>query len=495
MLNSKWNKRLYYALIAFSFIVIFVFNYLTPFMSDDLSYGAQVNQATGLWDLVVQEYHQYMTWIGRSVAHLILRVFLFLPTIVFKVMNSVCYIVLSMLIYENIGIRKRHDPLMFLFVQVGLWLFTVDFRQTILWETGACNYLWTTTIILAFMTLMRRIYYTDITPRSTPATSRHIPACVLLFLFGIVAGWCSENTSGGCLLYLLLFLVLGITRHHKIVVPVLCGAIGNLIGLMFMVLAPGNALRGSLRTELHTGLYGMISRFQKVSLIVRSYFFVLLAFYILLWITIWVLDTRRQRRDKWILLARPCMFLILFAATSYALILTTATQPRAFFGAGIFLLIAVLQEVRILLDVAAALQLRTPRILLYSGISILTLYLGFTILDCGAKVARIYRDVNERVSYIEAARDNGETEVTIAQVHVDFYNDYSAIEENELSSDPDYWTNVSYEEYYGVESIIALPYDEWAVKMGLETQEEADEAAQVLEDDTDEVIRHIPGWK
>lgn len=322
-----------------------------------------------------------------------------------------------------------------------------------------------------------------------------IGVSALLFVFGVIAGWCSENTSGACLLYLFVLVGVGIRYFHRLIVPIMSAAIGNMIGLMVMVLAPGNALRSAQREELHSGLFGLVSRFQKISLIIRSYFFVLLAVFILLWVAIWILDTRRQNREKWELLARPAMYMFLFLATCYALILTSATQPRAFFGAGIFLLIAVLQEIRILIDISWALNLRGPRVILYALCGIFTLYLGFVVLDCGAKVARIYRDVNERVSYIEAAAEAGLDEVTVAQVHVDFYNDYSAVAENELSEDPDYWTNVGYEEYYGVARIIALPYDEWAVKMGLETQEEADATAQVLEEDTDEVINHLPGWK
>lgn len=493
--NKRFNKWLYYILVVGSFIVIFAFNYLTPLMSDDLSYGAQARQANNLWDLVLQEYNQYMTWIGRSVCHMILRIFLCLPAIVFKIANSVAYIVLSLLIYENISSRKRYDPMMFCCVQIGLWLFAVDFRQTILWETGACNYLWATMIILAFMTFVRRVFYGTITPHNPFSLATRVRYSVTLLLFGIVAGWCSENTSGACLLYLLILLGIGYRKYHKVVYPVLCGAIGNLIGLLFMVLAPGNAERGQYRTELHSGLYGMVSRFQKITLIIRQYFFILLALYMILWITIWILDTRRDRREKFVLLRRPLLFLFLFIATCYALIMTTATQPRAFFGAGVFLLIAVLQEIRILLDVCWVLNLRTPRIILYSGAAILSMYLAFVIFDCGAKVARIYRDVNERVSYIAQAKENGEDEVTIAQVHTSFYNDYSAVPENELSDDPDYWTNVGYEEYYGVERIIALPYDDWLVYMGEETEEEAEASKALIEETSSEsIINSLPGW-
>ena len=143
-----------YLIALFSFVAIFIFNYFTPFLSDDYGYAAQARTARGLTDLIAQEYHQYMTWIGRSVAHLILRISLRLPLILFKTANSIVFVLLSFLIYLQISHRKKYDPIVFLLIQLSLWLFTVDFRQTVLWQTGACNYLWTTTIILAMMTTM-----------------------------------------------------------------------------------------------------------------------------------------------------------------------------------------------------------------------------------------------------------------------------------------------------------------------------------------------------
>ena len=58
------------------------------------------------------------------------------------------------------------------------------------------------------------------------------------------------------------------------------------------------------------------------------------------------------------------------------------------------------------------------------------------------------------------------SEVIVAKVHPDFYNTYSAIEEMELSEDPEYWTNAAIEEYYEVESVSAIDYDAWAEMTG-----------------------------
>ena len=510
-----------YLITLFSFAAIFIFNYFTPFLSDDYSYAAQARTARGLADLIAQEYHQYMTWIGRSVAHLILRISLRLPLILFKTANSAMFVLLSFLIYLEIPHRKKYDPIVFLLIQLSLWLFTVDFRQTVLWQTGACNYLWTTTIILAMMTTMHRLRgaaVTAVSAGTSAAAPANAPAAmsagtsvivserkglrrgillIPLFVFGVVAGWCSENTSGACLVYILLLVIDERVNEKRWFAEGIAGALGTLTGLLFMVLAPGNALRAQVREKgNYTGILGLASRFQKVTLIVCQYFFVLLCVAGILLIVIHLLMRKEERRTRLQMLRRPLVFLFLFLITAYALILTEPTQPRAYFGAGIFLIIAVLSLVRTALN----LEIRTDRSIgvrtvTYSILMVLSLYFVFMYFRCGASNVRIYRDWKERADYIEKQIAEGNDDITVAQVHKDFYNDYSALPEMELTEDPGYWTNVGYEEYYGVSSIRAIPYDDWAVANGLETQAEADYSKKMEEmPDAPFINPVVPGY-
>ena len=515
------KKTAMYLITLFSFAAIFIFNYFTPFLSDDYSYAAQARTARGLADLIAQEYHQYMTWIGRSVAHLILRISLRLPLILFKTANSAMFVLLSFLIYLEIPHRKKYDPIVFLLIQLSLWLFTVDFRQTVLWQTGACNYLWTTTIILAMMTTMHRLRgaaVTAVSAGTSAAAPANAPAAmsagtsvivserkglrrgillIPLFVFGVVAGWCSENTSGACLVYILLLVIDERVNEKRWFAEGIAGALGTLTGLLFMVLAPGNALRAQVREKgNYTGILGLASRFQKVTLIVCQYFFVLLCVAGILLIVIHLLMRKEERRTRLQMLRRPLVFLFLFLITAYALILTEPTQPRAYFGAGIFLIIAVLSLVRTALN----LEIRTDRSIgvrtvTYSILMVLSLYFVFMYFRCGASNVRIYRDWKERADYIEKQIAEGNDDITVAQVHKDFYNDYSALPEMELTEDPGYWTNVGYEEYYGVSSIRAIPYDDWAVANGLETQAEADYSKKMEEmPDAPFINPVVPGY-
>ena len=150
---EKRRRVTFGAAVLLAFTAILIFNIFTPYMTDDLSYKTTVLEADSFLDLIKQEYEQYMTWTGRSVGHMILRLFLGGSKAVFNIFNSLIFTLLTLLIYWNIEHKKRYDATLFILVNLLLWLFGVMFSQTVLWETGACNYLWGITIIMFHVTL------------------------------------------------------------------------------------------------------------------------------------------------------------------------------------------------------------------------------------------------------------------------------------------------------------------------------------------------------
>lgn len=480
------EKQLFFLILLLSFLTVFIFNFFTPMLSDDYAYAMEVQKADSFLDLLRQEYHQYMTWNGRSVVHFILRVFLYFPTPVFKLANSLAFVLVSLLMWKLTAPEKRYDCWTLLAVQMGLWLYAVDFSETVLWEDGACNYLWGSMLILLFMTLERGILERESRGieqegRTSRRKERRLPepaGAVFMLLLGVIAGWCNENTSGGCLLYLLILAAWklqgdrrqqysskteeekrpAVQKKSSLPVPYLAGICGNILGLIVMVLSPGGRLRASYaEEENYQGLLGLLARIQKITLVIHEYFGVLLAATLVCLILLALQKNRRAYRQL-------LLYLFLFAATSYALTLTRQTQPRAFFGAGLFLLIGVIGAIRrIMIDESqeGAWLLRAAG---FGILAILLLQFFFVYVEEGTNLARIWRDETNRIAYIKEQKEKGAEEITIPMVHTDFYNKYSAIEKMEMTDDPGYWINIFYEEYYGVPSIRAIPYDDWAAQ-------------------------------
>lgn len=446
------EKRMFLLILILSFAAVLILNVLTPMLSDDYAYAMEVRKADSVLDLLIQEYHQYMTWNGRSIAHFLLRLFLFLPMPVFKIANSLAFTALSLVMTRLASPREKYDCCTLLLIQLGLWLYAVDFAETILWEDGACNYLWGALVILTFL-MAEQNALEEGRLRMIRSRKETVRKAVFLFLLGTAAGWCNENTSGGCLLALLVWALICRQKGAHLPRPFLAGVTGNAAGLAILVLSPGARLRASYAAdENYSGLLGLLARFQKITLTIREYFGTLLMAALVVMILLWL----RRIRKGWLHTAFYCT---LFAATAYALVASRQTQPRAFFGAGLFLMIGIAGGIREVMN-----ETQREDILQAAGWSLLGIMLlqfFFTYTDNAANVGRIWRDETNRVAYIKEQAAAGVTELTVPLVHTDFYNDYSAIGKMEMTEDPDYWINVFYEEYYGIESITAIPYDDW----------------------------------
>ena len=117
---EKRRRVTFGAAVLLAFTAILIFNIFTPYMTDDLSYKTTVLEADSFLDLIKQEYEQYMTWTGRSVGHMILRLFLGGSKAVFNIFNSLIFTLLTLLIYWNIEHKKRYDATLFILVNLLL---------------------------------------------------------------------------------------------------------------------------------------------------------------------------------------------------------------------------------------------------------------------------------------------------------------------------------------------------------------------------------------
>ena len=445
-IREEKNRRVFFfGLVAVSFLLILVYNAFTPMMTDDLTYKENVLRAKSLWDIIHQEAYQYKTWTGRSVNHMILRLFLTGDKWFFNICNSLAFTALTLFMYGNVEHKKKYDIFVYLLINLLLWVFGVSFEQTVLWQTGACNYLWGSTIIMGYLTAFRFCMKNDY-----DGIYQTAPAIGLLLL-GLLAGWCNENTSGGCILFVCIGIAFYVWKNRRVRIWMVSALAGNLTGFLFMVFAPGNANRMQYMEEEHTGLFAVISRWQKCNLAIRDHFFVLIGIAVLEFILI------MPKKAKWLNSRNMLIYIFVFTATCYALVLAPEPMGRAYFGAGIFLMVSCVQGIVDVSDMDLYLKA-----LKYSAVSLLTLYFLFDYMDCGANLMRIYRESMERFAYIEEQKAAGSTDITIPLLRPAFQNKYSDAYNSDLSpEDSGYWVNVAYATYFHVDSISALPREEW----------------------------------
>lgn len=456
---EKYRKQVFILILGIALIMIYVYNLLTPYWSDDYIYAFEARKASSLWDLIKQQYGEYLSNSGRIIGQFNIRLSLLGSKHIFNVINTGMFGALVLLMYGNIRRKKKYDILMLLFVLLFLWRYTVDFGQTMLWICGSCNYLWGSVFILGFVTLCRHLL------ENTDKIKHPLLAATGVFFFGVLAGWCNENTSGGGLLLILLFAANDIwdrkKKGEKTIHPFMITAVaGMCCGILGMISAPGVRNRSeTMSAGEYTGLVGLLSRIYKTTMTIRELFFELLILFIIV-VTFLVLQ---QKLKEWKQIRRneSILFFLSAAATAYVLAIIPTTADRAFFGAGVFLMIAVLQGIADI-DVEKETVLRGVK---YASAGILCLWLFFTYMDGLINVARIYREETERIEMIKAdkADPNGDGIVIVPKLREEFATPFSNGHLSDMENDKNFWINTFYELYYDVGNITAIPRDEWEV--------------------------------
>ena len=425
-----------------TFLLVFLLNLLTVKTSDDLGYSIN----NGLFDIFAREYTQYMTWTGRSVAHIIARMFLAMPKGIFNLFNSLIFCTQIELIGKHaVGPKKEVSSLLYGLIALLVFLFVPVFGQTVLWETGSCNYLWTTTIILAFLYQYRKELYESSTQKSYYS--------ILMLVFGVIAGWTNENTGGACILMVLCLITLYFKSHKSVKPWMITGLLGSVIGFILMIKAPGNAIRsadfineGGKAYVLIHDLMNALDVFSKINgqIVLWVLFAVSLSAAILI-------GTKTQ-----ILLG------ICYAASGMAAVLAIILSPvpvyfdRSMYGATILLITGIAVVLGPLLEEK---PVRTSAILVTSILLVFTtLTYARTVVDLGYTR---YQYQN-REHWVAEQKSEGNRNPVVPQINSEFFTTYNAMYGlNDILDYPSFVNNENYAITHGLESVISTTPDKW----------------------------------
>ncbi|MDR1717287.1 MAG: DUF6056 family protein [Prevotella sp.] len=236
-------KLIFMALVVFLiFTLVYALNRLFPLFSDDWDYSFVFKtnvRVENLSDLFWSQYNHYFTWGGRSVVHMIAQAMLMLDFSWICPINAMAYVAFIYILYKIANNGNKTNPVLFFLLSIAIWFAQPAFCATVLWKTGAANYLWGTLIVILFIYPYHACY------RTKRIENSKVRAVVFFFL-GIIAGWTNENIAIGLIIYIILLLYL--FRYEKLIIPrwTLSGLVGSSVGVAVMLAAPGNYIRAKI---------------------------------------------------------------------------------------------------------------------------------------------------------------------------------------------------------------------------------------------------------
>lgn len=433
-LKLSKNEQNFILVVLIVFLIMFVFNYLTPLIADDYTYSIRgfdfrITQIrpTHFVEIFKYQVNHYFTWGGRSVVHTLAQIFLLFGKSVFNVLNSVIYVILTLLIYGHITGYKKANIWLYLMINALLWSINPVFGQTTLWLIGASNYLWGTSIILMFLLPFRLNYDRTI----NMSKWWNLP---LFALLSLLAGWSNENTSGAGILLAVMFVAIHVfVFKRKLKVWMIVGILFACIGLALLVLAPGNAIRSEYFNV--TFIDKLIKSFEMI----RIYFIP----YVFLFLFVLVCGYTDTKRMKDHLLS--LIYFIGALACNFAMVMAPAYPERATHGFTSILIISI----GCAYMTVKSLNLKQ---VLNFGISLLVVTLVFNMRVAFVDIYAMKQKSNQRVEDVLRERNMGNLNVsTFTLVPKTRFNGLYGLDD--LQPGIDFWINVDFATFYGLETV------------------------------------------
>lgn len=462
-IKTDLNKSIVLS-IAF-FLFFYIFNYLTPMcFGDDYVYAfiweghpmyepmsEQVRRLSSFYDLFISQWSHYFTGNGRTVSHTIAQFFLWMGKDIFNIFNALIAVFLIMEIYwcANRGVVTYDFKLRRLvFIFFALWAFTLAYSTVFFWLSAACNYLWTAVLLLGFLLPYIYKYY-----HFEEKFANNNWFWILMFFFGVIAGWTNENSVCWVILALIVFICIN-RKRTEMQTWIITGLVGLIIGYALLILAPGNIARLQVETGSSSGW--VTSGLAKTNLRMVTgalCFQFLLWYFILRSLLILPKESVNSKVEKQERSFIQVLCILSFGMTGLMLF-SPNFPPRSAFPGTVQLVIAASVLLRVQEEYGISLMKNNAKKFLciigtvYFLLSTMAALYGF--YDYHVQVQNLLafvkcsKPAKEEIVTVPSIVPVNETIVNMSGLHILFYK---------MSGDANDWRNVAFSRYYGIKGI------------------------------------------
>lgn len=456
--NISIQKAFFISTIIFFSVLFFILNSMTPLLADDYGWGyirgTDHQPIKNLKDILVSVYDYYFTWGGRIGGNLLSEVFTLIGKPIFNIANTIIYIINTLLIYYICNTSKKVKISLYIGIHLLIWFFTPDYGQVMFWLSGACNYLWLITPVLIMILIFKRYSINENMIKDTLITA------LIIFIIGIFAGWSNENAGAGMLVVLTLYFLYYYFNNIKMSKYIISGYMGSIIGYLLLIIAPGNFAREAVEQNIvHTSLI------FRVFMI--TYFFVmfLLGMFIILSVVFFV-GKRYFNLKKDNTIYHSLMYIISSICAAYCMIAAPTSPERTWFCIVVYMTIAIgviydkfdFTDISVKKETIFMLRRIAISVTAFSMCIFLVMY-----LDTSIATFEILSQTKERENYILSEKAKGNLDITTQEI----YHKYPLLSEHDglhglsdITTDPNHFVNKAVCNYYGIDSIVAIPVDD-----------------------------------
>ena len=432
-MDKPVSRSCYIILCIVIFIVMLIFNCLTPMVSDDYAhyYGTNDIHAETL-NAILQNMLSFRTEVnGRVVSHFCIYVFLALPRIIFRVFNALFSVGITVVI-SKFFIKQNNIKNLFIVLTCifALWIFTPSFGEVYLWLSGSVNYSWGLLLDLLLIYPFFCAYTASTCDLfETNKTFKRF----LYILLAIVVGAYSENGATATICVIALLGLLIWIKEKKLPVYLFILFICACIGYSFLMTAPAT---------LHTRTGGdILEHIWYCRVLTKKYMTILWIVYIILLVIAII-----EKVDIKIIFFT--VILIIASVLSIAVfVFAIYLPPRSFMIAVSF---TILANSCLLAEVWKE-KLSKAMIIIPISVSIV---FCVSFINGFKDIVLLNRLQHEREYIIEQSIEKEEFDVLLPRFVTE--TDYSACPEEELSQDRQYWYNDLIARYYGLNSVTCM---------------------------------------
>ena len=427
-----YRNRSVFAVSLMIFLVLLLLSALTPMVTDDYSYSfnwadwTRISSISQIFESMAAHRQLHN---GRVFAHGLVQLFLFLPRVLFVIMNAGCGALLCGLTAKLICTENDADQLfLLLFGALFIICFTPAFGENYLWLDGSVNYFWN----IAFSFLFLMPFILDFLNR--PLTESHwvlVLRCILAFWTGAY----SESMSLIVLGIAILLWICSWVRDRRCNKAFLAWIVFAAFGYMFLMMSP--------RTYELVGQFKIAAlgyRFRELFRMITEYLlWPFLFFAVFLTLSIWFHADSR-------IIMLSCLLFLSGLASLASFLFSAYVVPRHFCFPVFFTMLGCVLLLSSLCKAEKALFSRMA-LAVVSVLFVLQFPVG--VLD----VAVSWHKQEVRLQQIQAALDTGKKSVVLENYYP--YTSY-AIPFLADSEDASVWPNADIARYYGLDAVYGI---------------------------------------